>query len=216
MFQKIRDLLGQHRYELPDRSPDELKQLCRILFIDDQEFDVPTILINSGWKNTKILSDVDSLESRDVQEADILFVDISGVGHKLRFSDEGLGLISAIKRKYPYKKVVVYSADPHGDRFHQGLSDADERLLKNADPFEFETLVDEFAKETFSLPDFIQRLEEVLNRELGVSYSKEEIRKILRNIGHKQDYSSYAVSRAFNLQDAGSLASIVSLFLKGS
>ena len=157
MIQRIFDFIGRHRYELPDRSHEDLKKICRILFIDDGEFDVPDILTNSGWKNTKKLSDVESLDSLDILEADIIFVDISGVGRKLRFSDEGLGLISALKKKYPHKKVVVYSAQRSGDRFHKGLSDADARLAKNADPFQFESLVEEFAKEAFSLPAFIQR-----------------------------------------------------------
>ena len=216
MIQRIRDFISYRRYELPDRSTEEMKKICRILFIDDGEFDVPDILINSGWKNTKKVDDVDSLDSLDVLEADIIFVDIAGVGRRLRFSDEGLGLISALKKKYSHKKVVVYSAQRSGDRFHEGLSAADERLAKNADPFQFESLVEKFARESFSLPDLIQRLKEILNRELSTDYPEDEIRKILHRIGHKRDYSSSAVARAFNLQDAGSVASIVSLFFKGS
>lgn len=216
MIQRILDLIGHRRYELPDRSPEELKKVCRILFIDDEEFNVPDILINSGWENTKTLPDIESLESLDVREAAIIFVDISGVGHNLGFSGQGLGLISALKERYPHKKVVVYSAQTRGNRFHQGLSDADARLAKNADPFQFERLVERLARESFSLPDFIQRLKEILNRELNIDYSEDEIRRILGRIGNKQDYSSSAIARAFNLQDVGSIASIISLFLKGS
>ena len=174
------------------------------------------LLINSGWENTKTLPDIESLESLDVREAAIIFVDISGVGHNLGFSGQGLGLISALKERYPHKKVVVYSAQTRGNRFHQGLSDADARLAKNADPFQFERLVERLARESFSLPDFIQRLKEILNRELNIDYSEDEIRRILGRIGNKQDYSSSAIARAFNLQDVGSIASIISLFLKGS
>ena len=216
MIQRILDFINHHRYELPDRSPEELKNICRILFIDDGEFDVPDILINSGWKNTKKVDDVESLDSLDIREADIVFVDIAGVGRKLRFSDEGLGLITALKEKYPHKRVVVYSAQRRGNRFHKGLSDADARLAKNADPFQFESLVEKFARESFSLPDFIQRLKEILSRELSTDYPEDEIRRILHRIGYKRDYSSSAVARAFKLQDAGSVASIVSLFLKES
>ena len=98
------------RYVLPDRTLDDMKGLCRILFVDDDEFDVPAILINSGWRDTKLIPDVESLDHSDVRDAHIIFVDISGVGIRLRFSDEGLGLISALKCRYPLKKVVVYSA----------------------------------------------------------------------------------------------------------
>ncbi len=216
MLYSVLNIIGRYRYELPDRSLEELKSICRILFIDDGEFDVPDILSNSGWKNTKKLPDVESLDSLDVRDADIIFVDIAGVGRILRFSDEGLGLISALKKKYPHKKIVVYSAQRRGNRFHEGLSDADARLPKNADPFQFESLVEEFAKEAFSLAAFIQRLEEVLNREFSLDYSGHEIRKKLRTIGRKRDYSASTIARTFNLPNVGSVASIVSLFLKGS
>lgn len=216
MLNDVLNIIGRYRYELPDRSLEELKTICRILFIDDGEFDVPNILINSGWRNTKKLPDIKSLDSLDVRDADIIFVDIAGVGRILRFSDEGLGLISALKKKYPHKKVVVYSAQRRGNRFHEGLSDADARLPKNADPFQFEILVEEFAKEAFSLTAFLLRLEELLNREFGLHYSGHEIRKKLRKIGRKRDYSASTVAKAFDLPNAGSVASIVSLFLKGS
>ena len=204
----------QPRYELPDRSPDQLKAICRILFVDDGDFDVPDIIINSGWKNTKKLCDVESIDSLDVVEADIIFVDISGVGRKLRFSDEGLGLISALKTKYPHKKVVVYSAQQTGDRFHPALSDADERLAKNADPFQFEVIVDRFARELFSLSEFITRLQKILSSEFGCSISAATTLKILRRIGRTGDHTPFTVARAFKLHDAGSLASIISLFLE--
>ena len=60
------------------------------------------------------------------------------------FHDEGLGLALAIKQKYPKKKVVIYSAETQGDRFHKALREADSFLAKNADPYEFQRLVEEF------------------------------------------------------------------------
>lgn len=60
------------------------------------------------------------------------------------FSDEGLGLALAIKKKYPSKKVIIYSAETNGDRFHEALRKADSFLAKNADPYEFQRIVEEF------------------------------------------------------------------------
>ena len=203
------------RYSLPDRSVQELKQLCRILFVDDGEFDVPEILINSGWRSTKKLVDVDSLDTPELLDAHIVFVDIAGVGKRMRFADEGLGLISALKQRYPLKKVVVYSAQRRGDRFHEGLSDADERLAKNADPFQFESLVESLAKETFSINGCIQSLKGILGKEFNLHLSDAEIDKVLRRIGRARDFSDSAVAKAFSLQSAGSIASIISLFFNG-
>lgn len=127
------------------KSLDEYKGTTRILFIDDDtQFKVAKILSKSGWVHTKLVKDVRSLDDRDIIEASILFIDVQGVGHLLGFSDEGLGLASALKDKYPEKRVVIYSAETQGDRFHKALRKADSSLPKNADPYEFQRLVEEF------------------------------------------------------------------------
>jgi len=79
-------------------------------------------------------------------EADILFIDIQGVGKAMKFADEGLGLASAIKNKFPKKKLIIYSAQTTGERFHEALKKADYSLPKNAEPYEFIRLVDDFAQ----------------------------------------------------------------------
>lgn len=127
------------------KSLDNYKNETRILFIDDDSrFKVAKILVNSGWVHTKLIKDAKSLDDRDVVEAAILFIDVQGVGIALGFSDEGLGLAEAIKDKYPTKKVIIYSAETQGDRFHKALRKADAFLPKNADPYEFQKIVEEF------------------------------------------------------------------------
>lgn len=129
----------------PNNSQSNVKDLARILFIDDDTtFAVIKILKKAGWRNTKVIRDVTSLDSPDVQEADLFFVDIQGVGKALQFNDEGLGLAAALKKKYPEKKVVIYSAEPFGDRFHPAFRLADDQLPKNAEPYEFQQIVDQF------------------------------------------------------------------------
>ena len=174
---------------------------------------MPQILVASGWKGTKTITDVDSLACPDLVEAHIVFVDITGVGVKLRFSAQGLGLVSALKEKYPQKKVVVYSAQTVGDRFHKGLSDADERLAKNADPFEFETLVERFAKEMWSVDGIVERLQNVLFTDFGHDLSEEQIQALLVRVGKSGDWSSSSVAKVFNIANAGSIASIIQLFM---
>lgn len=127
------------------KSIDDYKNETRILFIDDDSrFKVAKILVNSGWVHTKLIKDAKSLDDRDVIEAAILFIDVQGVGIALGFSDEGLGLAEAIKDKYPTKKVIIYSAETQGDRFHKALRKADSFLPKNADPYEFQKIVEEY------------------------------------------------------------------------
>ncbi|AXI03999.1 hypothetical protein [Aquirhabdus parva] len=129
-------------------SLDAQKNLTKILFIDDDsKFKVVQILKNSGWLHTSTIKDVRSLDCDDVRNAHIFFVDIQGVGHLLGFEDEGLGLADALKRKYPLKKTVIYSAETKGDRFHKALRNVDSFLAKNADPYEFQQLVEEYSAE---------------------------------------------------------------------
>jgi len=114
-----------------------------ILFVDDDtKFKVVSILKNHGWLNTRIIRDVTSLEQPEVASADILFVDIQGVGKILQFKDEGLGLVVALKRKYPGKKVVIYSAENGINAFHAAFKHADDRINKDADPYEFIEVVE--------------------------------------------------------------------------
>lgn len=128
------------------KSLESRKSDTRILFIDDDsKFKVVQILKNSGWSHTKTIKDAKSLDCPEIAEADILFVDIQGVGKQLYFSDEGLGLANAIKEKYPHKGVVIYSAETKGDRFHKALLNVDSFLPKNADPYEFQQLVEELS-----------------------------------------------------------------------
>ncbi len=127
------------------KSLDQFKNDTKILFIDDDaRFKVSKILVKSGWVHTKLIKDCESLDNADVGNADILFIDVQGVGVAMGFADEGLGLALAIKQKYPTKKVVIYSAETQGDRFHEALRKADSFLPKNADPYEFQRIVEEF------------------------------------------------------------------------
>jgi hypothetical protein len=124
----------------------ERKSKTKILFIDDDtKFKVVKILSNSGWINTSIIKDAKTLDEPNIVDAHILFVDVQGVGVAMGFDSEGLGLGLALKEKYPEKKIVIYSAESKGDRFHEALRKADSFLPKNADPYEFQKLVEELS-----------------------------------------------------------------------
>lgn len=132
-------------------SKDELeirKKLTNILFVDDDtKFKIIKILNVSGWINTKIVKDVDNPDSELVKNSHILFVDINGVGIKMGFKDEGLGLANYLKKKYPEKKVIIYSTEPGGNRFHEALRKVDDFLSKNAEPSEFQEIIEQFSAE---------------------------------------------------------------------
>jgi hypothetical protein len=109
-----------------------------ILFIDDDtNFKIVHIIKNYGYINTNIIDDVSSLNDQFIINSHFIFVDVQGVGIKLGFKDEGLGLAEAIKDKYPDKIIVIYSAQTEGERFHKSLRKVDDFLPKNAEPYEF-------------------------------------------------------------------------------
>jgi len=127
---------------------EELKRDINILFIDDDtKFQVVKILKDSGWKNTKSIVDIKSLDSPKVKDAHIYFVDINGVGKMLNCPDEGLDVALMLKQKYPMKKVVIYSADRKNNVFHDVWDVVDYKLVKNALPYQFQSLVEEYSIE---------------------------------------------------------------------
>lgn len=135
----------------PEEIHELMKQNINILFIDDDDkFKIVKILKDSGWKNTRRVEDIKSIDDKAVKTTDIFFVDIHGVGKKLGCPDEGLDLALMLKRKYPSKKVVIYSANQRNNIFHESIRVADFILEKNALPIEFQTLVENYSIDIFN------------------------------------------------------------------
>lgn len=203
---------------IPKRSLEEIKSICKILFIDDKNFPIIEILKKSGWSNIRRISDVDALDQFELKEAHIFFVDIQGVGKKLKLKDEGLGLITAIKQKYPTKKVIAYSAEDQGhvQAFHPGLDIADSRMSKNANSYEFQFKIEKYASDIFSFDSCIERVKNIIAQELGNTPQTEEIIKKLVRLNKSGDYSITQIANVFNLQNAANLSSIIQIFFTGS
>lgn len=127
---------------------EKLRKSTSILFIDDDtKFKVVKILINEGWVNTKSITDLKSYNDDVIKSSDIVFVDVQGVGKILECKDEGLGLALNIKSKYSNKKVVIYSAVQIHNVFHDAIQKVDFLLSKDAEPYEFISLIERFSKE---------------------------------------------------------------------
>lgn len=124
----------------------DIKAKTHILFVDDEDFTVVKLLKNAGWTNTKLKRKISNIDDAIIIDAHIIFVDIVGVCGDL-FKDEGLGLARALKEKYPDKKIIIYSGENQGDRFDRTLRMVDECLSKNAEFYQFLSLVDQFANE---------------------------------------------------------------------
>ena len=211
---KLFNLFGK-KQSLPKRNLNEIKNGCRILFIDDQKFDiVDRLKEQEGWKNTSRIKDLDSISQRELLDAHIVLVDVQGVGKKMQCPDEGLGLIVAIKEKYPQKKVIMYSGESQGkvDSFHKASNLVDYRLRKTSTQYEFNNVIEKFAKESFCLENCIQRIKATLYNEYALSLSENEIESNLKKV-ISGDYSKEKVASVFNIQNAAAISEIIQLFL---
>ncbi|EFO0343430.1 hypothetical protein D0Y94_25120 [Escherichia coli] len=115
---------------------DEIKKTKRILFIDDNPYPITKLMMKNGWHHVNIVSEIDSFESSCIKDADVILVDIIGVGKNLGFTDQGFGLSKALKETYPKKKIVIYSQEPN--EFHDAIKKVDLTIKKTSNIYELE------------------------------------------------------------------------------
>jgi len=141
--------VSEEKEDSPALTIEGIKAQTNILFIDDdKEFKIVPILKKAGWKNTSFFpnADVRDTNAERIRKAHIIFVDIIGVGKTL-YEDEGLGLVVDLKKKYPQKKVVIYSAIPEHKLFHEAIKLADDQIPKNSQPAVFVSLIETLAED---------------------------------------------------------------------
>jgi hypothetical protein len=127
-----------------------MKKRVQILFIDDDKnFRVVQNLKDGGWKLTKSVEDIKNVDVPTAKKSHIFFVDINGVGNMLNLEHEGLDLALMLKKRYPDKKVIIYSANKNSNSFHEAWNVCDFRLEKNALPYQFQSLVESYSIELY-------------------------------------------------------------------
>lgn len=120
-----------------------LKAQKHIVFIDDMKFEMVQNLKKAGWAHTKRMSDIKDYQHPDIIDADIIFVDINNVGKALS-PKEGKGVAVELKRRYPEKIVIIYSAVTEGNRFDEDLRAVDYSMDKNSSTSTFLRLIEDF------------------------------------------------------------------------
>lgn len=106
----------------------DLRKKTDILIIDDEEFGPQSFLEKNNYRFTN-KKDVDNI--RDASEYPIILCDIRGVGQNLSKKYEGAFLISEIKKNYPDKVVLAYTASQYDATYNNYLIKADGVLTKN-------------------------------------------------------------------------------------
>ena len=126
---------------------ENLKYSCQILFIDDEKKpSVIKTLRKSGWRNIKKIGDTADLDLPEIRNANIIFVDINDCGKELGFKNEGVGLAANLKKKYPEKGIIIYSATLEHNLFDPDINIVDDRLYKNAEPIQFSNMIEKYGK----------------------------------------------------------------------
>lgn len=114
---------------------DELKRRTRVLFVDDEDFSVSlTTIREAGW-NVSQMKDITNFNCEEVKTANIIFMDYMGVGQILTPTEQGIGLIKTLKKRYPEKQVIFYSGHAGFIPGHEIHSIADGWINKHSDAY---------------------------------------------------------------------------------
>jgi pimeloyl-CoA synthetase len=199
--------------KINDTPINEIKEKIRILFIDDQDRkDIIDYLDNEGWK-ARWITDLKAIDSPDITDTHIICVDIKGVGQKLNKEYEGLDIAASIKKRYPYKKVILYSSQATHDIFHEANSLVDKRIHKSSGDFEvFRNDIEDLSKEVFNWSTLAIKVYTLYRKELPHDLSYEKFEGNLRKIVKESNISESIVSKYIPI--AGTVAQIISLILQ--
>ncbi|WP_180024747.1 hypothetical protein [Acinetobacter sp. YH1901134] len=130
----------QKKFDISDLRVGSIETIDRnkfkILCIDDQGFQYEHLLKNHDF-NLKVVSDIEDINA--VEAYDLIVCDIIGVGKAFGSKFEGGHIISEIKKRYPFKKVIAFSGSQFNPEFNKYFTLSDKSLNKDT---ELETWVD--------------------------------------------------------------------------
>lgn len=142
-YKKITELSGE--LATKDVSLSELKRKTEILIIDDEEFSYFEPLQKHEYNITQ---KKDLTDLRDAEAFKIVLCDIRGVGNFLTSEFGGAYLIKQLKKKYPAKIIIAYTANEYSAKFEEFLSYADDIISKGSYALEdWTSLLDRLLKE---------------------------------------------------------------------
>ncbi len=101
-----------------------------IVVIDDEQIPYLEDIRYHGFNITH-LKDIDQIES--VKGFEIVLCDIRGIGKKFKSKYEGAHMISEIKKIFPYKIVIAYTAYTFDPNYNKFFNIADDVFKKDID-----------------------------------------------------------------------------------
>lgn len=175
------------------KTEEELKKDTEVLVIDDKKFELIDTIEKEGWK-IKYLNDLDSYNNQYLQSADILCIDIIGVGKKLKCKD-GMELVKNIKVHYPNLKIILYSSNSQHDIFDEILILVNRRIYKDGQPYPFLKAIKELSEEIFDWDACIKYTYEKYKKEFGINISYDQFEKKMKKLVNKNRLNDENVSK---------------------
>lgn len=148
---KISDTVRNERIQ-------DLRKRTDVLVIDDEVFEPKTFLEQNNYRFTQ-KNDIDNI--KDVSEYAIVLCDIRGVGHSFSDTYEGAFIIKEIKKNYPEKIVIAYTASQYDPSYNLYLQHADDVLQKS---LPLEEWLDVLDKYIFKIADPVVQWKLLRNR----------------------------------------------------
>jgi len=162
-----------------EKSLAEIKDLSRILIIDDRRPHLVDDLKGEGWR-VNYVEDLESYHSTDLVDSHVICLDILEVGKKLR-CENGLELVKGIKGEYPEKKILLYSSVPSHNIFDLSIDLVDKRILKDGQPYQFIHAVEELSYQVFDWKHCVKDIFERYKSEFGTELSLQDFELKLQN-----------------------------------
>ncbi len=130
-------------------SIEEIKKKAQVLFVDDESYEGRmTAIRDAGW-NARQINDVKNFDSEEIKNADIIFMDFKGVGSTLSPTEEGIGLLKQLKKRYSNKVFIFYSGYAGFIPGHEVHGIADAWIPKNSDTIVYIDIIEESAKKIY-------------------------------------------------------------------
>lgn len=136
LFKKMYTIDDLKNENITYENNTEIKEKCKIVIIDDENFPK---LENLRARNFNISKRDDIHDIHDLEQYDIIITDIRGVGSRFGGELEGGAIVKEVKRAFPGKYVIIYSASQFDSRMNKIFHLADDILKKDDD---IETWVD--------------------------------------------------------------------------
>lgn len=170
---------GRRRRAWPELTHAEIVKRSRIIVIDDAEFPYLPLFKEDGYSIEK-WDDVNDLPRLEKGDFDLILLDLHGVGAGLS-SDQGLGILSHLRKVNPAVVVVAYSNAEWSLEYQPFFEQADAALHKTkADYVEFKRTVDTLLDRRFSKGFFLDRIANAVPAELSAEIAEKAEAAILK------------------------------------